>query len=228
MQIKKFTLIELLVIISIIAILLTMLLPSLKKAREAAFLSVCASNQKQILAASQIYVSNNNSFFAHSSWSNTRTTGLNTWLLKGGNRATWQSSVKTGAFWNYIENLDVYHCPLHSDEKRVHNTTQKLTSYIFNGTIQDFNYNIWYSPSHFEREDFVMFWENHTDGHWGGDAADYPRENLDKKLTLRHNGQSNLGLINGAVQRISGSKSFIAELNNPEKRITYCPTHGNH
>lgn len=45
---KKFTLIELLVIVSIIAILITLLLPSLRKAREASRYAVCMSNQKQI------------------------------------------------------------------------------------------------------------------------------------------------------------------------------------
>jgi|SaaInl7_200m_RNA_FD_contig_51_129064_length_2519_multi_11_in_0_out_0_2 prepilin-type N-terminal cleavage/methylation domain-containing protein/prepilin-type processing-associated H-X9-DG protein len=62
MSCKAFTLIELLVVISIIALLLSILIPSLNQARERAKRVLCASNLRQFGIASMVYAQSNNDF----------------------------------------------------------------------------------------------------------------------------------------------------------------------
>ncbi len=54
-----FTLVELLVVVSIITLLISILLPSVGKARKSAQRVVCASNQRQIAAAVASYIASN-------------------------------------------------------------------------------------------------------------------------------------------------------------------------
>jgi len=64
---KKFTLIEMLVLIAILALLFSLLLPSLNQAREKAITALCLSNQKQIATAEYSYMAENDHYFTPSS-----------------------------------------------------------------------------------------------------------------------------------------------------------------
>ncbi len=61
---RRFTLIELLVVIAIISILMALLLPGLKKARDISKLAGCTGNLRQIGVAGESYIGDNNGFLS--------------------------------------------------------------------------------------------------------------------------------------------------------------------
>ncbi|HPD31151.1 MAG TPA: prepilin-type N-terminal cleavage/methylation domain-containing protein [Phycisphaerae bacterium] len=66
---RAFTLIEILVVVSIIALLISILLPSLRRAREQAQAVVCSSNTKQIITALMTYQLEAKGFIPQNLWS---------------------------------------------------------------------------------------------------------------------------------------------------------------
>ncbi len=66
---RAFTLIELLVVVSIISVLIAVLLPALRNARDAARAVGCAANQRQLGIAFQNYSTDHNNYVTYTAWS---------------------------------------------------------------------------------------------------------------------------------------------------------------
>jgi len=146
---KGFTLIELLVVVAIIALLISILLPSLSRARELAKRLVCAANIKGIGTAEKIYANDN-----EEQWSTPvfnegalgvpvviKYTGLDG---TGSNRAlasnvTSTNIAVTRAFWLLIRSGETtqkqYICPSSGDETDVTEEVDKYYDFLGLGNV---------------------------------------------------------------------------------------------
>lgn len=130
-KVRKFTLMELLIVVAIIAILLSLLLPSLGKARLKAVKAVCLSNNKQLNTMMWGNVRNKDGRFLYDKSTNS-------------GHGSWPWDITLGDFEELGEygpdkepNIDLWVCPL-NDEQRANgiwnyslNNNIKITGYIF-------------------------------------------------------------------------------------------------
>ena len=127
---KGFTLIELLVVVAIIALLISILLPSLQQAREQAKIVVCKTRLRELYNGHNFYAQDYDNHFPHWDW----------WLWDGGNYAEgkrrffprlWPHGrpsdsrrwVEVGDIYKYIRNKEAYFCPKDT-KQRVPNSSQ--------------------------------------------------------------------------------------------------------
>jgi len=118
---RGFTLIELLVVISIIALLMSMTLPSLNRAREAGKRIVCMNNLRQLTIAWYFYADDNGDSLCSpdTDWNDTPTSSH--WVADGpavpsNNIGGTEAAIKTGVLWSYTNTLEVYKCKSDSSE----------------------------------------------------------------------------------------------------------------
>ncbi len=134
---KGFTLIELLVVMSIIALLVSILMPALGRAKEQAKTLVCDTNLKQLVLGWTLYGADNDDLMP-GSWNNTparhgagdpldwawapwRIDGSDSEIdavgLSGGvldqncTEEEKKEGIRRGSMYQYAENVDLYNCP---------------------------------------------------------------------------------------------------------------------
>jgi prepilin-type N-terminal cleavage/methylation domain-containing protein/prepilin-type processing-associated H-X9-DG protein len=100
---QAFTLIELLVVISIIALLVSILLPALGSARDQASKVSCASNQRQVALSATAYTADNNEWYP--------VFNTHSWL-PGASCYLWEvSATSRRSFESYLGTGELLYCP---------------------------------------------------------------------------------------------------------------------
>lgn len=224
---SAFTLVELLVVLAIIAILVALLLPSLKRANEQAKRVQCMANMRSLIAGTILYANDWKDVMVFNNWGPNDTTGYKGWLYNGnvsqGARSGLQDNfrfldINSGALINYIRNHKVFRCPAH-EEIQFPKTTMEMSSYTMNGAINGFGQlgggngrpAAWkralFQKKHVEA---VVFWETneYRDRFGWNDGSNFPQEvqrtGNAEPVTLRHAGDK-VSLRSGTGRPVGGS-----------------------
>jgi prepilin-type N-terminal cleavage/methylation domain-containing protein/prepilin-type processing-associated H-X9-DG protein len=137
---RAFTLIELLVVIAIIAILMAILMPALRAAKDHARRIHCVANVKTLALAWFMYKDENDDRLVRGHTG--ATWQPDDWAHSAQNRQTLElklEAIKTGALFPYVKDVGVYRCP--ADDRLRHPTQFCYRSFsIANGANGETGY----------------------------------------------------------------------------------------
>jgi len=242
-----FTLTDLLVVMATVAILAALILPALAKSGDNGARTVCLNNLRQLGMALNMYTGENQDTMP---WPNFGNDPISVgcpagWLYAGNpntpnnliqgltaDTANWPTgrvaNLKTGVYWQYLQNPDVFICPVFAANvvgtKTWESYYNKLSSYVMNGASAFFP--PYGSPSVYQYQtckasqiwspQCIINWEpsgisgNDNGYNDGANIPDY-REGVSSRL---HVTGANVLAVGGSTRFMSFT-DFTAEMNNP-------------
>jgi prepilin-type N-terminal cleavage/methylation domain-containing protein len=127
---RAFTLVELLVVIGIIALLISILIPALSRARDQANRAKCMAHLKQLTSAWMMYANDNKGRLVRSETypANPAAKDPGGWVWDGPG----YDPIKNGTLFKYLNLVEVYQCPSETVQDRTSGNLRER-SYSING-----------------------------------------------------------------------------------------------
>lgn len=216
----RFTLLELLVVISIMIILTSILLPALKRAREAVKRSVCLGNLKQVSCAIHVYSIDNNDYLPQRTIYWNGGDAIGGWLLTIGPDTT-HGGLK------YLPTYSIIYCPttVHLWTNFYNRRLLRVPSDVYGTAFPDYGINAGFSLQKLTRiknpsgklllgDSIYEYWNN-----VGYMCVARNGKALSSVLLLhdRHNNGANIAWLDGHVNWNKNTQETFQLQSNPSQ-----------
>lgn len=225
---RGFTLIELLVVIAVIALLLSIMLPSYFSILERTDRNICQNNHHHLITACMAYAAEWDTYLPFCNSASAERGGWvgPGWLYDYDANGRQHSSYgpedrEHGVLWAHMGDESLYRCPAEDPPYSAANT---ITSYLMNRSVvygagpDQTNWRCWRTTDiiAFVGADAILFWEA-ADSDWN-DGCSYPWQDL----TRRHGDGATVGCVAGHTDWVTHEEYEAQQQSENRPGRLYC------